>query len=343
MSLPFAENPYANIQYAIQKIGFPLIISLGTIGSALGVGVFLQQTMRQNPCSNYLVAYNSANIVFIWLAMFPNYLSLGFGIDPGSYILPYCRFRFYAIFLLLILCPSYLILACIDRALMTSPKTNIRQKSTHRLAYYLIIGVTIGWCLFYSHAFVKVNIQEFFPGFALCIYDTGLYTTLMTWNSIVIDGILPPTLMTVFACMTLKNIRQVRVTPTTVTTNNNGRLIQKKDRQFIILVFSEIVVYTIFSSMQPVMLLYIELTKDTMKSFHQFYLDWLLASIGNFLVYLPSCINFYVNLSVSSPFRNQVKNMFLKLYSFILHKPLEHRNLLGNTQTRNTAVASRHY
>lgn len=320
MSSLATQNIYSIVQYGFVKFGYPFILIFGTIGSTISISVFAQKAMRQNPCSIYLIAYNVANSLFIWIAAFPNYLAIVFGIDLASHNLSFCRFRFYAIFVLVILCPSYLILASVDRALITSRDICTRQRSTPRLAYILITGTTLLWCVFYLHAFIKINIYEKFPGFNSCIYDPDIYAILMTWNSIIIDGILPPTLMMIFALMTLKNIRDLRVVQVARAPNNGGKIIRTKDRQFLVLVFAEIVLYIILSFMQPIVLFYIEITKDTVKTVDQFSFHWLLARIANFLVYVSLCMNFYLNLIASRAFRNHVKILFINISQFAFRR-----------------------
>ena len=102
-------------------------------------------------------------------------LSLGHDITPTSSNLGLCRFNIYMGILLDILCPSYVILASIDRMLVTSPNARTRQRSTPRLAYICIIGVTLFWVLLHSGALVLGNIIELAPNYFTCYFESGTY------------------------------------------------------------------------------------------------------------------------------------------------------------------------
>jgi hypothetical protein len=54
-----------NIQQQIGRIGDPICIFIGNIGGAIDLFVFLQKTMRRNPCGLFLIAYMITNMLYI--------------------------------------------------------------------------------------------------------------------------------------------------------------------------------------------------------------------------------------------------------------------------------------
>ena len=88
--------------------------------------------------------------------------------------------------LLDVLSPSYLILASIDRMLVTSPNIATRRRSTPRLAFICIISVTLFWILFHSHILFLANITQVAPNNFVCYlsiwYTINIYLLLFTYS-----------------------------------------------------------------------------------------------------------------------------------------------------------------
>lgn len=133
----------AQAQKNILKFGGPILMAVGTLSCTITLIVFLRKNLRKNPCSIYLVAYNSCNLLLIYTTLFFSTLATGYNIDPGLYNLHFCRFRMYAILLFDILGPTYLILGSVDRILITPRNTRTRQRSTPHLACICVAISTV--------------------------------------------------------------------------------------------------------------------------------------------------------------------------------------------------------
>jgi hypothetical protein len=107
--------------------------------------------------------FHIANLLCIYTSTLLVTLFYGYNISPTSYNHVLCRFIIYITLILDVLSPFYLILASIDRVLVTSQNARTRQRSTCRLAYICIISGTMCWMLFHSHALVFSNIIEVAP------------------------------------------------------------------------------------------------------------------------------------------------------------------------------------
>jgi hypothetical protein len=327
---------YSIIQNQLYGIIGPILIAIGSVGAILSCCVFSQKTMRKNPGSVYFIAFNANNFLSLLFGLLPPILSYTINVDPSAYNVPYCKIRFYTAIVLAFLSPSYLVLASIDRTLVTSTKALTRQRSTCRLAYYSISGVTLFSFLFYIHIFVRVNIQEIYPGFVLCFYDAGNYRTFVTYSGLVLSGLLPPLLMIVFAVRTLKNLRRVHIRPMApgMVVMNTQR---SKDRQLAIMLLAEILVYILFCSMTPIILIYTQSTQYQTKNTRQQALEQFLQSLGYFLSFIPVSINFYINLAVSKTFRQKTIQIFSKLYQF---RPIQGG---ANQGTLTVVIANRSF
>jgi hypothetical protein len=92
----------------------------------------------------------------------------------------------------------------IDRYLVTSRSTKLRQLSSFELGKWFISLSILCWIIFYSHIWVDYEGSQ--PGSA-CKKQPGGYTLFVTICSITIDAIIPIILMIIFSLLTLNNLR----------------------------------------------------------------------------------------------------------------------------------------
>ena len=121
---------FATLQTVVTNIylfGGPIMIGLGTISCILSLLVFTKKTLRKNPCTMYLIAFNVNNIILIYTVMLQSILITGYSINFPVRNLIFCRFYLYATFVTDSLSSSFLMLASIDRVLVTSPNALTRR------------------------------------------------------------------------------------------------------------------------------------------------------------------------------------------------------------------------
>jgi hypothetical protein len=277
-------------QINVFKFGGPILIILGIVSCIFNLIIFTKKNLRKNPCSIYLIAFNVSNFLQICTSILITTLLDGYRIDPSLYNLNFCHFRFYTGLLFDALSPSYLILASIDRILLTSPNALTRGRSNPRLAYICLIVVTLFWLLGHSHALVLTNIIQS-PNFIHCYFQLGIYLVLVGYYSVIIKGIVIPLVMIILGVWTVKNIRKVgRVALAPAFSTNRTtvtglfRSAHSKDRQLIQILLVDISVYIIFSLMISIVLMYQQLTQYQLKSSVQDQIDALLLVVALYWV-----------------------------------------------------------
>ncbi|CAF3823536.1 unnamed protein product [Adineta steineri] len=295
-----------SVQTNLYKYGGPILMILGTISCILSLIVFTKKNLRKNPCAIHLVAYNIGNLLQIYTTMLLAILSNGYNIDPTLYSLSFCHFHYYILLLSTASSPSYLILASIDRILITSPNSLTRQRSTLRRTYICIIGVTLFWLLAHIHALFLTYIMEPLPNLIICSFQPGFYLTFINYYMISIQYILIPLLMIISGVWTVRNLRKIRpVNFATVTM----RPTHSKDSQLIQILIIDIGIYIIFSAMMPPALIYLQILQTRSFSFAEYQLVVLLMNVAMFSSYIPFCVGFYTNFLVSKKFRFEVKSI----------------------------------
>ncbi len=122
--------------------------------------------------------------------------------------------------------------------------------------------------------------------------------------------------MIIFGLLTRKNIRQVRrigIDVGVCVLTNEVRLmpysqtLNAKERQMIVMLLVELLVYIIFSCINLIYLLYKQLTEYELKSIEKQMIEQFISTI---LFFIPYSINFYINLLVSKAFHKEIKKIF---------------------------------
>ncbi|CAF1576993.1 unnamed protein product, partial [Adineta steineri] len=212
------------IEKDLFRYGGPILIIIGSISCILNLMVFMKDGLRKNPCSVCFIAINITNFAYIYLGLLFVVLPSGYGIDPSTNNMDFCRFRYYADTILTCWESSYLILASIDRTMITSRNATTRQRCTRQEG----------------------------PNYFVCYYQPGAYTTFITYYSLFINGLLPPFLMILFGIQTVKNARQLGRNTGPAKSSNVGsvsvggtHIFQSKDQQLIRIVLVDIITYII--------------------------------------------------------------------------------------------------
>ncbi|CAF1444545.1 unnamed protein product [Adineta steineri] len=285
--------------------GAPLMI-VGIAGCILSLLIFSTKNLRKNPCSIYFIAYNTANLCQICTTFLQAILAYGYNIDISIASIYFCPFICYIGYVFDILSPFYLILASIDRMLVTSRNARTRQRSNNHLAYKSVICGTICWMLFHIHIFFFFRIIEIIPNYYICYSGSITYLTFANYYGLT-KTIIIPILMLICEVYTIKNIQsahRTRVIPLSTigsnVLNNNARF---KDHQLIKILFINVTVYIIFNLFPVIVAIYNQINYYQMNVF--------LTSLSHFIYYIPISIGCYTNLIISKTFRNKTKTLLL--------------------------------
>ena len=155
----------------------------------------------------------------------------------------WCKLQFYLGTVATVLPHSFIILACIDRFLMSSMRPRARQWSRPAIAYRLIATVSLLWIIYSIHVLIGANIQTAY-GYSYCFIDSGAYGLFNAISAILVNYILPPLLMTTLGLLTIYNVqhaqRQVHLT-------GGGMQMQQKDRYLLRMLLFQVLVNVVFT------------------------------------------------------------------------------------------------
>jgi hypothetical protein len=317
----------SSIQRNLFRFGGPILLFVGSVSSTLNMMVFTKKKLRKNPCSICFMGVNIINFLYFYLLLLLVTLSYGYNIDPSASNIVICRFRFYMGWVLACLQSSYIILASIDRTLITSRNAETRNLSSRRLITTSMIGLALFWMVIHIHALIFTELVQYGPNYFVCYFQPGTYNTVIPYVSLVTTGCLPLLLMIVFAFWTVKNVRQVRrpIHPpgpinTAVTVVGRQHTLQSKDQQLIRMLLVDIISFVICKCSFTVMQIYLQITQYNEKSAEQQTIEQIISQLTYFIYYIDSCISCYTNMFVSKTFRKELKDILLTIHRRCLHQ-----------------------
>jgi hypothetical protein len=289
-----------NIPIYVQLYLVPILYVAGNIGNLLTVGVFFQKSWRKNVCVFYFLICFLNNTFCINSTMLQSIFIATFNINVENSNVIYCKILYYISYFSSIYYPIVLILASIDRLLIS-----------RRLAYFSISINTFVCAVFSLHILIKVNIQQFAPSVFLCYYDLSIsYINFFLYSTLIISAIIPLVLI-ILSVLAFKNVRHIRNGP-----RQHGRQIRtmnKKDLQLLRCLYVHNIVYIICSILIVVSIGYsVKLNLGTSTPMEQAVSNFL-TNIGAFLHCIPYCVSFVIFISVSKAFRLEFKRFIYKI------------------------------
>ncbi|CAF1227716.1 unnamed protein product [Rotaria sordida] len=327
-SVPLSSATLTTMNLAqkyLYEFAGPILILIGTISCIINLVVFTQKDLRKNPCSIYFIAHNIVNLIFIYSSLLALTLGIGYNISALIYKLILCRVYLYVVILSNCLSPFYLILASIDRILLTSSNARIRQRSNRRFACLCIIIGTSFWSLFHIHALISSNIRQMGPNTYLCYFQQGIHLIFATYYSLTKESLIL-ILLLICGLWSIKNIRslhRVRIDNTLSTTRTNvegkySKLNSSKDRQLTLMLLMDIIIYALFSLAFAIFLIYQQITQNPLMSLDRIQIENVIRNFCLFSASIPFCTSCYANLIISKTFRNETKKAFKSKIIFCL-------------------------
>jgi hypothetical protein len=136
------------IQTQLNLYSYPIFMILGSIGNAFILIIFSGH--RQNACSIYLITSTIINILYLLASGFFEIFAV---YDDGTIrVLILCKISTYMPNVMGQVTKTMLVLACIDRYLITNNQALFRAFSTPKRAKYVIVFSIIFWLIAASHS-----------------------------------------------------------------------------------------------------------------------------------------------------------------------------------------------
>ncbi|CAF1101676.1 unnamed protein product [Adineta steineri] len=300
----------ASIQSDLTLYGYSITMVFGNIGNIFVVIILSRQ--RENACSIYLLSAAVVNIIYLtfygFIQIFPvNYRN----VTTTAFVL--CKIYLYIAGILGQLAKTLLVLASIDRFLVTNRHALVRGYSTPKRAKYLVFFGFIFWLLLSIHLPIMTTIVN-----GQCT-GVGIYVTIRAIYVLIFVGLLPPIMLSIFGFLTYRNMRQLhnRIRP---TANNADTPMQRRDRDLLKLVISETVVYLITAGPYPLMFLETMISQYVVqnKSIQYSQIEVFMLNIVTFILFINSAAPFYTYIIASKSFRHDFTRIIINGYRKII-------------------------
>jgi hypothetical protein len=304
-----SSSTLTTIENQLTVYGYSISTILGNIGNVFIIMIFSRQ--RQGACAIYLICAAVMNIIYltydgiatIFMFYYPNETTL---------LLTFCKLYKYILYIFGQEGKTMLVFACIDRFLITSDRASFRAFSTPKRAKYLIFFSFIFWLLSTIHVPIMITVVH-----GQCT-TAGVYSIIYTVYTILFVGLIPSITSAVFGYLTYRNMRQMRtrVQPIGQNTTNTHVSTQRRDRDLLIIVIAEVLVYVITTALFTLILLEMLITEYTMpnKSFQYLQIEIFIVNIAIFLLFVNCAAPFYTYLISSKSFRREFKQLIIKSY-----------------------------
>ncbi|UJR16877.1 hypothetical protein I4U23_003775 [Adineta vaga] len=299
-----------SVKVSLAQITIPILLIFGNIGEILNIIIFVRRTFRTNSCVIYFLAASCTRLIFINCSILLTYFALGYNIDPSSTSLIFCKLKFYVACVTGILTPNFILLACLDRLMLSSLNARTRLWSQTHFAYRLVAIVFIFWTIFSIHAIIGSTIIVE-ANYAFCYIENSGYKVFMSLYSIILNYLLPPILMAILGLLTIINVRRIQRQIHPVI----GRgYVHRKDRYILHMLLFQVLVNVIFSLPAGVYQVYGVISSDWSKDVIQQTRDSLYFEIVLILFYVPNCAGFYIYTLTAKIFRQEPKKLSINFY-----------------------------
>ena len=300
-----------SIPIYVYRFVIPVLFVLGNLGNLFTVFIFSKKTWRKNVCVFYFLICLLTDFIFINSTIFGSILILGFNINIQNSNVILCKLFYYISYACSVYLPLILILASIDRLLVSSQNVDTRLYSSKRLAY-LSIGISASVCIIYSlHILIQVNIQQLYPTIFICYYDLSPFYSVFLAYTTLIQSILIPLIMIILSILSFKNVRRIQSIPR--QQRQNIRSMNKKDFQLLRCLYVHNIIYILCSIVLAVGVIFSTVTQRQLQTSVGQEVSNFLNSFGSFLHHIPYCVSFFIFVYFSKAFRMELKKIMFKI------------------------------
>ncbi|UJR12139.1 hypothetical protein I4U23_016316 [Adineta vaga] len=311
---------------------FSIVIFLfGTIGNLLNICVLSQQIFRSNPCAVLFLFSSFANLIAILSGLTSRMFS-GWIVDLTNTDRSLCKLRAFILNVARPIAFWLILLAAIDRWLLSNPNANYRQMSTLKNAKRNMIIITILSIILFSHILYcyEPNLMDA----PLKCYGVTVTCRLVTDISFTFGStFIPIVFMFIFGLMTIRNIRRSRMKvqardlsmeTNQISTGERQRpSLSKSDYRLMMMLLAQILLLVVFGLPLGVQKLYATITINRPTPQLQTVIDNFVYSFVLLLNFLANGIPFYIyTLFGGEIFRKALLKVFLTIKQKVFYSML---------------------
>jgi hypothetical protein len=322
-----------SISLRLNQILPAIFLAAGTFGHIWNIIIFSKRSQRTNPISLYFLSGTIANLVVLYIGVLIRYLQDVASVDPVNNNIIVCRIRSFIYYSSLSLSNWYILLATIDRYLISSDDNRRRQLSTIKNAYRTIGCLTIILMICFCHILILYNIQTSLNSSNhlqnYCYPQRGSYRVFSDSQLLVQFSLLPPILMSLFVILIMRNIRASHKRIENMVVAHHHARIKKRDIQLSKMLLLQVIITIVCSLPLAVSQLSTTTTLTWTKTALLLAIENLFSQIARNLAYFNCSISFYLYTLAGSQFRLELRQIINKLSMFICHRRILEKRRIG--------------
>jgi hypothetical protein len=153
----------------------------------------------------------------------------------------------------------------------------------------------------------------------------GIYSIIYTFYAIIFVSAIPTIILCIFGYLTYRNVRQAqrRVQPIINNRIQANNPIRRQDRDLLVIVISEVLLFIIATMPFPLILLETVISKYTIsnKSVQYSQIEGFILTIAYLLLFANSAMPFYIYLISSKSFRRDFKQLIINASRKLRRQP----------------------
>ncbi|CAF1063202.1 unnamed protein product [Didymodactylos carnosus] len=325
------------------------LLICGTIGGILNILTFTRRSLNTNPCTSYFLASSISDLIVIYsglLGRFPSSLN----INPTFTSPVLCKLQFYLLYSSLSLSSWFILSASVDRFLSSCRNARIRNLSTKKSSYHVVIILTICSLLIWLEVFycydanLPIGQGILVPCFThsnQCALFNSIFVT-------VVQNLAPALLMTLFGLLTVSNIKTIsqQIVPSIIVASSGGvpstHRMKQKDRQITIMLLVQVTLLTVDSMLIPVFSFYQYATSSSEKSATQLFIEnAFVLQLLLLLSFLHSSSTFFIYTLSGKIFRKELNSLFFSTCKRLGLRNVQQRTDVTNTENNSTLNRNR--
>ncbi|CAF4243597.1 unnamed protein product, partial [Adineta steineri] len=269
------------------------IFIFGCVGNILNIFVLSQKILRSNPCAILFLYSSIAALISLIAGLSPRMLS-SITVDLSDTVRWICKMRGFTLFTFRAIAFWLIMLATIDRWLLSSMDVHRRHLSSIKNARRGIIAVTFFSIIIHCQCFYcyESNLINT-PG--KC-FSNGMACRLINDMLFAICAILIPlAIMTVFGLMTISNVRHSRnrisqstAHVLTVSQSKSTKRSNKADHHLLVMLFIQVILLGVLTIPLSIEKLYSTFTSEEVKSNFRVAMENMLYNFVLLLTYLAN-------------------------------------------------------
>ena len=291
-------------------------IVIGGIGGILNIITFISHNLVKTSCGIYFLFGSMFSVGLIVVGQLFRLLTL----SNSSIFLTtfwYCQIRIYFINVFGLISRLLIVLTSLDRLLFCSRNAQTRSWCNYKLALRVVVVCIVISLAYPIHVWFSYELR--LPSRS-CRSDIYWLSTYDLCYQFIFVFILPSLLMSIFCLMLISRLHGQRI--------RLSRQMNRRDREFLLMILIQVLFYIVIHLPLPINMTYNRLALYLVKSRDRIAIENFFSFLINSqLFYFYFSLTFYLNLIVSSKFRQQLFGMFKR------------RSLNGTTIRNTTRIA----